>query len=101
MKSLSLTCLNDVITSVNQTCLTSLVKDPCYNFSGKRSVPLQSYVQWYLCEPIMSSYTNLNRRSPSQIQFFLHPYEMILCLRFWTAVLYSEADWTAHIGIIL
>ena len=33
MKSLSLTRLNGVITSVNQICLLSLVKGPCYNFS--------------------------------------------------------------------
>ena len=38
VKSLSLTRLNGVITSVNQICLSSPVKGPCYNFSGKKSV---------------------------------------------------------------
>ena len=39
MKPLSLTRLNGVITSVNEICLSSLVKSPGYNFSGKRYVP--------------------------------------------------------------
>ena len=34
-----LTRPNGVITSVNQICLSSLVKSPCYKFSGKRFVP--------------------------------------------------------------
>ena len=44
VKTLSLTRLNDVISSVNQISLSScngmvhvIMEGPCYNFSGKRS----------------------------------------------------------------